>query len=49
MLSRGMTVIFVTVTVAAIMGVIWYIRQAEPKKVETDDDKLFAQSSQQYV
>ena len=48
-LSRSMTVIFVTVTVAAIMGVIWYVRQAEPKKDETDDDKLFAQSSQQYV
>ena len=48
-LSRGMTVIFITVTIGAILLVIWYVRKPEPKPQGTLTDDLFAQSSQQYV
>lgn len=47
-LSRGMTVIFVTLTIGAIFGVIWFVRKPEPRE-RTHTDEVFAQSSQQYV
>ena len=46
--SRGMSVIFVTLTIAAILGVIWYVRKPETRQGTRTDD-LFAQTSQQYV
>jgi hypothetical protein len=49
-LSRGMSVIFVALTVGAIFGVIWYVRKPEaPPEYGTRTDEVFAQSSQQYV
>ena len=47
-LSKGMSVIFVTMTVGAILGVVCYVRKPEPQE-RTHTDELFAQSSQQYV
>ena len=48
-LSRGMSVIFVTMTIGAIFGVIWYVRKPEEARERTHTDEVFAQSSQQYV
>jgi hypothetical protein len=48
-LSKGMTLIFVTITVGAIVGVIWYMCKPERKEPRTYEGDLFVQSSQQYV